>query len=132
MGCDIHRVFQVKTNEWINVSSEVFNGRNYISFGLLADVRNYRNDQPIIDPDRGLPRDFDIEKHDNDIYLGNHSFGYVSLKELENYVYRCCMLDEEWFLHSTVYTELMLAMIEMKNRHKVTSSDVRMVFGFDS
>ncbi len=87
------------------VAPDVFRSRNYDLFAVLANVRNGRafagcltgSGWPSIAPDRGLPGGFDIEQvapdHGEEAawpdeehgprYLGDHSFRWVTLGELE-------------------------------------------------
>lgn len=76
---------------------DVFDGRNYDLFGLLADVRNGRgfagcvtgDAWPALAPSRGLPADTAIapDRESDDAlglsWLGDHSHTWVSLEELE-------------------------------------------------
>jgi len=82
------------------MTDEPYQGRNYKLFGLLADVRNGRGFagcdtgnrvEPISQP-RGLPDDLSdelrcgIESEDEDdyIYIGDHSFSWLTLAELKD------------------------------------------------
>jgi hypothetical protein len=74
MGCDIHAVFQKRTDAgWEDVPTTWDEGRHYFLFSVLAGVRNgfgfagtptYDPVKPISEP-RGLPADFamDDEAH---------------------------------------------------------------------
>lgn len=76
---------------------DCFDSRNYDLFGVLANVRNGTWGAmllPIADP-RGLP----IDK-DSIGYLGDHSFSWVTLRELQDYpwstlVTKTGFVDEE-------------------------------------
>jgi len=84
-----------------------FNDRNYNLFAILANVRNSFDFVPISEP-RGLPDDLghdgrrlagleskdvldasvvgeDDDDDDNDIWLGDHSFSWLTVKELLDY-----------------------------------------------
>lgn len=102
MGCDIHTLIQVRTEKGWEVFNEKiflteldiptnqpFMQRSYRLFGVLAGVRNYSEIPPIKLP-IGWPADLatddgwvsiDANPH-NDIYLGDHSKTWYSLKEL--------------------------------------------------
>ena len=90
MGCDIHcRAHDADGNDitfrgqWSEADPEYgpgepFGGRNYGVFGFLAGVRNYSDVTPIAEP-RGLP---DGVKNNDDNWLGDHSFSWLSVAEL--------------------------------------------------
>lgn len=93
MGCDIHVYAEVQENgKWKRSDLEVPDDRNYWTFGILANVRNGYGFagvdtgdavRPISEP-RGLPADratFD----DDDVWLGDHSFSWLTLAELKAY-----------------------------------------------
>ena len=105
MGCDIHSRVQKfidgkwKTVEvplfpsdmldlftpksrWNEPSVEPFSWRSYGMFAFLADVRNYSYVPPISSP-RGLPDDVTNEEDE----YGDHSFSWLSLKELLDFDY---------------------------------------------
>lgn len=106
MGCDIHIVVerQRENGAWERVwehdydkpdavgTPDIFRNRNYDLFGILADVRNgvgfagcvTGDGWPSIAPDRGIPLDSTISAEDlNDYTIGDHSFTWVGLDELE-------------------------------------------------
>lgn len=108
MGCDIHICTEAKKTvngkeQWINVDHfihnpyypeeprefelvEIYDGRSYILFSVLADVRNYDGIQPISRP-KGIPADCsEVTKKQID-YWGEdgHSHSYLTLRELLNY-----------------------------------------------
>lgn len=61
----------------------VYNNRNYSIFSILADVRNYGNNEPIAKP-KGLPVNVSPEVKTEFDYWGcdAHSTSYLTLKEL--------------------------------------------------
>lgn len=90
MGCDIHGRLQYRYTEnqkWQD-GGEIETGRNYNLFAALADVRNYDDAITPISQPRGLPDDvFNLaydwdRKHYEDGMFGDHSFSWLSLKEL--------------------------------------------------
>jgi hypothetical protein len=113
MGCDIHLFTERKRSirdeeKWINMDYWQYNsyydsedpdgeremdvksfyiGRDYDMFSVLANVRNY-NDNNFIMEDRGLPDDIcPITKKEADVWKGDgHSHGYYTLKELMDYI----------------------------------------------
>jgi len=113
MGCDIHLFTERKRHirdeeKWINMDYWQYNpyydsedpdgesemevksfyrGRDYDMFSVLANVRNYSDNNFIIE-DRGLPDDIcQITKKEADRWKGDaHSHGYYTLKELIDYI----------------------------------------------
>lgn len=95
MGTDIHGFIRYKTwqKEWKYVElPPKFDNRDYDFFAILADVRNSygfagsaRYDKPVkpFTSSRGVPKDFKLDDS-TDLWLGDHSFGYISLQELED------------------------------------------------
>jgi hypothetical protein len=74
----------------LNISP--FEEQNYSVFGFLANVRNYSK-SPVISEPRGLP-DFVKERAPVDWYnqpsyseFGEHSFSWLSVKELNDFNY---------------------------------------------
>ena len=111
MGCDIHTYVEVKRNvnsleKWTTADYykknryyadypdegkqyevvHIYDDRNYGLFSLLADVRNYSNNEPISQP-KGLPEDCcdEIRKESDDYGCDGHSHSYFTLKELKDY-----------------------------------------------
>lgn len=100
MGTDIHIVAEVKRDgKWHLSDVSVPRDRNYDTFGILANVRNgfgfagVKTGEPLtpISLPRGLPKDMSEalkEKLSPDSYfLGDHSFSYITLKEMLEYDY---------------------------------------------
>jgi len=102
MGTDIHGFIQEKRNgEWKNSLISAFEGRDYMVFAILANVRNgytFGNNPIVpIQMNRGLPTDLDVIQPPgvgdsysysleyDGMWLGEHSFGYALLTELLNY-----------------------------------------------
>lgn len=101
MGTDIHIVAEYfKDNRWHLADILLPEDRNYCAFAVLADVRNgygfagFDSGDPVIpiSEPRGLPNDISQElranldgEKDEWLYLGNHSFSWVTLKELLDY-----------------------------------------------
>ena len=103
MGCDIHMYVEYRFDgKWVcgdyfeknpyynGVDSDeskynvvnIYNGRNYELFGVLAGVRNY--DVPCISEPRGLPNDCnDFIKKEYESWIGDaHSCSWLTLQEL--------------------------------------------------
>ncbi len=82
MGCDIHIVTQVRRDgRWVTEPASVPDDRDYRSFAVMAGVRNYGTNPPIvpISEPRGLPPDFVEEEGDD---TGDHSKSWLTLAEL--------------------------------------------------
>lgn len=90
MGTDIHGVWQAKKNgEWVDVESEWDQGRHYLLFAWLADVKNgygfadiptHVPIKPIAKP-RGLPKDF---KRRDSKWMGDYSYSWLTADEILN------------------------------------------------
>jgi len=87
MGCDIHsRAEKCVNGKWLVIPGfEPFDWRSYGMYGFLADVRNYSAVPPLSQP-RGLPNDAPPDEEEG-IWLGDHSFSRLSLKELTAFNY---------------------------------------------
>lgn len=96
MGCDIHLFTERRIGDrWHLQREEVYDGRNYDLFGILANVRNGRGFagiktglgfEPIDDP-RGTPKDASPEylKELETWGADAHSHSYFTLRELLDY-----------------------------------------------
>lgn len=112
MGCDIHVYTEFKPwygkreGEWFSADNyrlnpsfdeedkyeskmnvvPIYGERNYTLFSILADVRNYGENEPISEP-RGLPEDCcpEIKKESDSWEVDGHSHSYFTLKELMDY-----------------------------------------------
>src|SRR5262245_56875858 len=93
MGCDIHTRAERRVNDkWEIISGfHPFDWRSYGMYAFLADVRNYSAVPPIVAP-RGIPDDEPLDPED-DPWLGEHSFSWLSLEELEAFNYDAVMED---------------------------------------
>lgn len=101
MGCDIHSIvekrnkdkweavgtiFEHKYNGKITLSSEPYEGRNYVLFAFLAGIRNRFDIKPIDEP-RGYPEDISKETQNDlqDLWDSDgHSTSWFTLEELQN------------------------------------------------
>lgn len=149
MGCDIHMVAQVKRDgKWQTVDG-LSTDRNYDLFAILAGVRSGYGVRGIptgdgflpIDWPRGLPTD--LEGTSEDHCLGDHSFSWLSLRELQEcdltrttrkYRWSKSMKRMEVLAPQTyrdcvkhVWDELLSRLVSIGN-----PDEVRIVFGFDS
>lgn len=150
MGTDIHSVIQVQADgAWRTVAQRPGkDDRNYDTFAVYADVRNGvgfagistgEGWTPIAQP-RGLPPDFEVwrESH-HGTWMGDHSYSWLTLAEIEaawaaldGKEYRANggavpARERVWLLEKQ-----MQAMQQEARDHRVTSDQVRLVFGFDS
>jgi len=100
MGTDIHPRIEIKRDgRWFDITDELdtnssnysyenfrpwdyLDNRNYVLFSILGDVRSNGSVEPISNK-RGIPKNSKIDP--NDVYIGDHSFTWVSLKELVDY-----------------------------------------------
>jgi len=112
MGCDIHTYVEIKRNvnnieKWTTADYykknryytdypeeekqyevvHIYDDRNYGLFSILADVRNYSDNEPISQP-KGLPEDCcdEIRKESDYDGIDGHSHSWFTLKELKDYV----------------------------------------------
>lgn len=149
MGCDIHPVVQVrKGSTWVDAEGwddryghknygprespdgewDVLSRRNYAVFSVLAGVRNRGDVVPISDP-RGLPEGFEINEdysRANGFWMGDHSYSWVTLRELLEYPWEELPKDERE--HCGLFRKAILPWMETLG----APDDVRVVFGFDS
>jgi hypothetical protein len=99
MGTDIHGLVQQRRNGvWVDCPISAYDNRDYLVFAILANVRNgygfagcYRH-EPIkpIQNGRGLPSDLELDAtgshiRSDDMWMGDHSYGWVSLREMLEY-----------------------------------------------
>jgi len=93
MGTDIHSLAQIKKGKkWETVDAGIGgDDRNYDTFAVLADVRNGRgfagcvtsDAWPVIAQPRGIPED--MNDCDDTDRLGDHSFSWLTLAEIETF-----------------------------------------------
>ena len=96
MGCDIHSRAEKRENgKWTVIPGLApFDWRSYGMYGFLANVRNYSAVPPISEP-RGLPDDAPPEDEDNG-WLGDHSYSWLSLDELNAFDYDAQVEDRRY------------------------------------
>ena len=73
-----------------------FGGRNYSVFAFLAGVKNFSGIAPIA-PARGLPPDARCARWKNR-YLGQHSFSWLLIEELDAFDYDAEMEDRRIYM----------------------------------
>src|SRR5438309_264300 len=94
MGTDIHTFVEVKRNgKWesadlwsgdqVDYDAQIYWGRNYNLFSILANVRN-ENSLRYISLPRGLPSDLSeqVNKRASEDFKYSHDHSYLTLKEL--------------------------------------------------
>lgn len=92
MGCDLHSCVEVRGADgwrivdgvdWGQYNSGPFEWRNYSVFGWLADVRNYSEVGPVVEP-RGFPRDASADvREDYEAWgMDAHTPSWLLLSEL--------------------------------------------------
>jgi hypothetical protein len=89
MGCDIHIYVESRYRDgeaWNFMMHEdaCYGDRNYELFSILAGVRNRFNITPISEP-RGIPDDVDPYLKKNLEQYADHSFSWLTLKEIKEY-----------------------------------------------
>ena len=109
MGCDIHLFAEIRKNgKRVAAGSEgdVYDGRNYDLFAILADVRNgigfagciTGGGFKMIDEPRGIPSDASDEYQSacSDWYGNAHSHSYFTLAELKSYDWQQTTTHSGW------------------------------------
>ena len=128
MGCDIHVLFQEKRGEiWVPISPIMYFDRDYDSFGALAGVRNSSVHQMYTE--RGLPENLlfpHTKGNELDTYIGDHSFSWLTLKELKKMRTKLAKTDKD----SEFYT--LNQIIDALAQRVGAEDKLRIVFGFDS
>lgn len=99
MGCDIH-AFAEKRNEagdWVLVTDDVFDFRDYGIFAFLAGVRNYSAVTPIAPP-RGFPATAapEIAASYKGWDVDAHTPSWLTIKELSDFDYSAQMEDRRY------------------------------------
>lgn len=142
MGCDIHAVIQVKKADGKWVVSDwdpLKTPRQYSSFAIMAGVRNHFQHPliPICEP-KGLPEDigFIHGEEDEHKWLGDHSFSWLTLKELREWKYWGELIPnydgKNYFQSCWAGAQLQYWMEEIAGFESVNEEDIRIVFGFDN
>lgn len=126
MGCDIHIQIEKRVNgkwervPWVDEFKRnypetyghldgaldmpaLFDNRNYDLFGVLADVRNgtWGEEHPPIASPRGWPDDMAAPQicDGEPEWLGDHSFSWVTLRELQEYPWDEPVKKRGWVSH---------------------------------
>lgn len=139
MSCDIHAMFERKSDEyWIN-SGDPNMSRNYTIFAILGNVRNYDNIPYISENRFDLNDDLcDLDicvEFRNSLEQWNgdaHSASYTTLTELKQYdVDNKCV--HKWPYAGYELQNLIRYGENIKTFHKLDNDDdVRLAFFFDN
>lgn len=167
MGTDIHPMVQVKEGDAWNIVQmplpvyDAVEKRNYALFPILAGVRNWDESVTPIAMPRGLPagvgrwpEDANVwmlesvvhelgryDKPEDETYLGEHSFSWLTLGELEGFPWnerlpkdwRDAPSSKETFAQRcSEFYGVFLPWLRTLATDGRTSDDVRFVFGFDN
>jgi hypothetical protein len=157
MGCDIHICTEIeKDNKWhiadkiklieeewqsdlylhapFYVEKEIYEGRNYNLFSILAGVRGW-SPPPI--PPRGFPDDLSDEVQEMVDFNFEHTACWLSLKDLQSIKwYR--QSDKAHLRHffeqrgNRSYNTTMNKLKRIQKNNKLKPEQVRIVFWFDS
>jgi len=147
MGCDIIIRTEVKRNgKWTSGDLykkigkefqiiEIYDGRSYSLFTILADVRNYNGVMTPISKPRGIPEDASEEYKNlcESWGVDGHSHSYLTLKEMEEFFDK----RHEW---TEVNHSFIILVDRLRNRLKEHypydysdhTEDIRIVFFFDN
>ena len=92
MGCNIHTQFQKKTPDgWENIETQYQEGRHYQLFAVLADACNCYGVEGIHTGGRvqpiALPRYFPEDFGEVSKWLGDHTFSWLTGRELLEWYY---------------------------------------------
>ena len=141
MGCDIHAHIEVKMEgEWKHFSNPNVD-RNYKLFALMADVRNYKNIEPISKP-KGLPNNLTfLTKIDYENWgIDAHDESYLTVEELIE-------LDRKWrnlnhkktmdkyletIFHTYIFGNSLTGWYQYPADNHMNVEDLRIVFWFDN
>ena len=107
--------------------------RDYYFYGVIADVRNYLELEPISKP-RGLPKDVSRDtKYDSDQMGGDgHSHSYLYANELREYNWKQKIPDGRMLIDAMNTTHKALLLLVNFFAHEYGDDGVRIVFWFDN
>ena len=138
MGCNIHGCIELleypnsEYERW-KQSYPIQYDRDYYFYGVIADVRNYLELEPISKP-RGLPKDVSPgTKYDSDQMGGDaHSHSYLYANELRDYDWMQIIPDGRMLIDAINSTHKALLLLVRFFSHEYSDSRVRIVFWFDN
>ncbi|MCI5065264.1 hypothetical protein MRY87_06035 [bacterium] len=130
MGCDIHAWVEYRSSgeSEAQVFGEIWFGRNYELFGLIAGVRGY---EMLFSP-RGLPEGMDsmlAKDFDPKCY---HSASYLSTSELSTVCERLSEIYREDGDEERDVAQLAAVVAAMRELENLGCEQVRLIFWFDS
>lgn len=146
MGVDIHTALQVKQQgRWETIATNIYDGRNYALFGVLAGVRG--QEEPIVEP-RGYPKGFMVDEDNGhpiadeagfmDTYwMGNFGHSWLTLEEINDRRERDTYDNEggeekfDYFIGLRYIVSKMIV-LAYDQGYVDNFEDVRLVFGFDA
>lgn len=139
MGTDLHTCLQVKKGaKWETIATDIYDGRNYALFSVLAGVRG--QEEPIAEP-RGYPKGFLVDDENmipvdgvlffEPYWMGEFGHSWLTLEEISD------RNEEDRYSRNALsyfsalrYIEAKMVVVAYENHLK--EEDVRLVFGFDS
>lgn len=156
LGCDIHTYKEFKINgEWVTGDTwreyygfsepveEIYDGRNYHLFGLLAGVRAYRYAydpiHPVLEP-KGLPDDIckEVKQANKERDEDWHSHSWLTISEIKALpwfkwtVWREYHDSEGYFNGHLDFIRRILAFEKEAQQRGLSGDEARMVFWFDN
>lgn len=128
------------------LNDRVYSSRNYVTFAVLGDVRNgygfagtptHTPLTPSVGAGRGLPDDRDPRPEGQEgWYYGDHSFGWITIDELEDYPFKQDVVLADGTTHVPLQEAcgVLLDAVELiKSRYAPLTTDrMRLIYGFDS
>ena len=138
MGCNIHGCIELleypnsEYERW-KQSYPIQYDRDYYFYGVIADVRNYLELEPISKP-RGLPEDVSRgTKYDSDKMGGDgHSHSYLYANELRDYDWMQIIPDGRMLIDAINTTHKALLLLMRFFSHEYEDNGTRIVFWFDN
>lgn len=115
---------------------EPYSGRNYVLFGVLADVRNYDEHVKTISYPKGVPKDASVgyKKEVKRMEGDGHSYSYYTLDEIFKYdfVSNLYKFDQEYEPVSENIASFICSMEKVVEILDEDPKDIRIVFFFDN
>jgi hypothetical protein len=150
VGCDIHTILQIKEDGiWKTKLRNIFSARDYDFFAWLSGVRGTSQTDPIARYD--WPKDLTWDRRmwvEGDsgsceecgepircidgLYMGEHSFGWVTAEEFINNPVKDTYDDEEGdtsLISAIDYQDCLRTLLRSSY---ISFGDCRLIFGYDS